>query len=117
MKKKITFEQYLKKDNLAENSIGSCLWTVNYFTANYEQVSSESLLAYKGFLMIIHFKSRTANLRIQAMNKYLDYLGKPQLRLKVAKIQQKLLENVISNTDCRFLKQQFKKDGVKELCR
>lgn len=51
MKTKITFEEYLKKENLAENSIESYLWTVNYFTENYEQVSSENLLAYKGFLM------------------------------------------------------------------
>ena len=67
MKTKITFEEYLKKDNLAENSIESYLWTVNYFIANYEQVSSENLLAYKGFLME-HFKPKTVNLRIQAMN-------------------------------------------------
>ena len=39
MKTKITFEEYLKKDNLAENSIESYLWTVNYYTANYEQIS------------------------------------------------------------------------------
>lgn len=114
MKTKIAFEEYLKKDNLAENSIESYLWTVNYFTANYEQVSSENLLAYKGFLME-HFKPKTVNLRIQAMNKYLDYLGKPQLRLKAVKIQQKsFLENVISNADYKFLKRQLKKDGNME---
>ena len=97
MKTKVTFEEYLKKDNLAENSIESYLWTVNYFTAHYERVSSENLLAYKGFLME-HFKPKTVNLRIQAMNKYLDYLGKTQLRLRAVKIQQKsFLENVISN--------------------
>lgn len=114
MKTKITFEEYLKKDNLAENSIESYLWTVNYFTANYEQVSSENLLAYKGYLME-HFKPKTANLRIQAMNKYLDYLGKSQFRLKAVKIQQKsFLENVISNADYKFLKHQLKKDGNME---
>ena len=114
MKTKIAFEEYLKKDNLAVNSIESYLWTVNYFTANYEQVSSENLLAYKGFLME-HFKPKTVNLRIQAMNKYLDYLGKPQLRLKAVKIQQKsFLENVISNADYKFLKRQLKKDGNME---
>ena len=72
---KQTFEEYLRKDNMAENSIESYMWTVNYFTTNYEHVSSENLLAYKGFLME-HFKPKTVNLRIQAMNKYLDYLGK-----------------------------------------
>ena len=68
---KITFEEDLKKDNLAENSIESYRWTVNYFTTNYEQVSSENLLAYKGFLME-HFNPKTVNLRIQAINKYLE---------------------------------------------
>ena len=61
MMTKITFEEYLKKDNLAEKSIESYLWTVNYYTANYEQISSENLLAYKGFLME-HFKPKTVNL-------------------------------------------------------
>lgn len=114
MKTKITFEEYLKKDNLAENSIASYLWTVNYFTAHYESITSENLLAYKGFLME-NFKPKTVNLRIQAMNKYLEYLGKPKLRLKSVKIQQKsFLENVISNADYKFLKQQLKNDGNME---
>ncbi len=114
MKTKITFEEYLKKNNLAESSINSYLWTVDYFSVHYKQVSSETLLEYKGFLME-NFKPKTVNLRIQAMNKYLDYLKKPQLRLKTVKIQQKsFLENVISNADYKFLKRQLKKDGNME---
>lgn len=35
MKTEITFEDYLKKGNLSENTIESYLWTVNYFTTNY----------------------------------------------------------------------------------
>lgn len=53
--------------------------------------------------------------RIQAINKYLEYLEKPQLRLKAVKIQQKsFLENVISNADYKFLKNQLKKDNNME---
>ena len=85
MKTEITFEDYLKKGNLSGNTIESYLWTVNYFTTNYEKVSKENLLAYKGYLME-HFKPKTVNLRIQAINKYLEYLEKPQLRLKAVKI-------------------------------
>ena len=51
MKTEITFEDYLKKGNLSGNTIESYLWTVNYFTTNYEKVSKENLLAYKGYLM------------------------------------------------------------------
>lgn len=31
METKITFEEYLRKENLSENTITSYLWTVNYF--------------------------------------------------------------------------------------
>lgn len=114
MKTKVTFEEFLKKENLAENSIESYLWTVDFFLSHYEEISSDNLLAYKGYLME-NFKPKTVNLRIQAMNKYLDYLGKSTLRLKAVKIQQKsFLENVISNADYKFLKTQLKKDGNTE---
>lgn len=114
MKVKATFEEFLRKENLAKNSIESYLWTVDYFSKHYEKISSENLLTYKGYLME-NFKPKTVNLRIQAMNKYLDYLGKPSLRLIAVKIQQKsFLENVISNADYKFLKTQLKKDGNME---
>lgn len=114
METTITFEEYLKKGNLAANSIESYVWTADYFTAHYESVTEKTLLAYKGFLME-SYKPKTVNLRIQAVNKYLDYLGRPDLRLKAVKIQQKsFLENVISNADYKFLKRQLKKDGNME---
>jgi site-specific recombinase XerD len=114
METKVTFEEFLKKENLAENSIESYVWTVNFFLSQYEEISSDNLLAYKGYLTE-NFKPKTVNLRIQAMNKYLDYLGKSSLRLKAVKIQQKsFLENVISNADYKFLKTQLKKDGNME---
>ena len=114
MKTKQTFEEYLRKENLSENTITSYLWTVNYFTEHYDTVNKENLLAYKGYLMEF-FKPKTVNLRIQAINKYLEYLGKEKLALKAVKVQQKnFLENVISNADYNFLKKQLKKDGNME---
>ena len=83
MKAKATFEEFLKKESLAKNSIESYLWTVDYFSKHYEKISSENLLAYKGYLLE-NFKPKTVNLRIQAMNKYLDiFSGSDGIRLRL----------------------------------
>ena len=114
MKQQGTFEEHLRKSNLSENTITSYLWTVEYYHAHYDTISKENLLAYKGYLMEF-YKPKTVNLRIQAINKYLVYLGKDKLQLKAVKVQQKnFLENVISNADYNFLKKQLKKDGNME---
>ena len=110
MKTQQTFEEYLKKNNLSGNTLDVYLWTVQYYNSQYDTISKENLLAYKGYLMEF-FKPKTVNLRIQAMNKYLSFLGKERLHLKAVKIQQKsFLENVISNADYNYLKRQLKKD-------
>ena len=107
----MTFEDYLRKGNLADHTIEVYLWTVNYFNEHYDGITRENLLAYKGYL-IEFFKPKTVNLRIQAINKYLEYKGKESLRLSAVKIQQKnFLENVVSNADYCFLKKQLKADG------
>lgn len=105
------FESFLRRSNHSENTIRSYIWTVNYYLSNYDSLSKENLLSYKGYLMEF-FKPKTVNLRIQGINKYLEYLKKDKLKLKFVKVQQKnFLENVISNEDYKFLKTQLKKDG------
>ena len=114
MKRQTTFEEHLRKSNLSENTITSYLWTVQYYHDHYDSVSKDNLLAYKGYLMEF-FKPKTVNLRIQAINKYLEFLHKERLQLKAVKVQQKnFLENVISNADYNFLKKQLKKDDNME---
>ncbi|MDR1247059.1 MAG: tyrosine-type recombinase/integrase, partial [Clostridiales Family XIII bacterium] len=82
--------------------------------SHYDAVNTENLLAYKGYLLE-RFKPKTVNLRIQAINKYLEFLEEDKLKLKFIKIQQKnFLENVISNADYTFLKNSLKKDGNTE---
>lgn len=107
---KVEFQSYLKHENLSDSTIHSYVWTVEYFLEHYDSVSKENLLAYKGYLMEF-FKPQTVNLRIQAVNKYLAFKQAEHLQLKSVKIQQKnFLENVISNEDYLFLKNQLKKD-------
>ena len=98
------FKNYLLKENLSEKTITAYLWTINYFNSTYAEINKSNLLAYKGYLMET-FKPKTVNLRLQAINKYLEFLKKDKLKLKFVKVQQKnFLENVISNADYKYLK-------------
>lgn len=106
------FESHLAKLDLAKNSIASYLWTVNYFSAHYGEFTKKNLLAYKGFL-VENYKPQTVNIRLQAINRYLDFVGKERNKLKFVKVQQKnFLENVISNADYLYLKNRLKEDGL-----
>lgn len=108
------FEKQLSKSDLAKNTVTSYVWTVKYFLAHYKEFNRKSLLAYKGYLME-NFKPQTVNLRLQGINKYLEFIKKDKLKLKFVKVQQKnFLENVISNEDYKFLKTQLKADGYME---
>lgn len=105
------FEKYLTKSDLAKNTVTSYVWTVKYFLNHYKEISKKSLLAYKGFL-VENFKPQTVNLRLQGINKYLEFIKQDKLKMKFVKVQQKnFLENVISNADYQFLKTSLKKDG------
>lgn len=108
------FEMHLRQGNMAENTIAAYRYAVNDFNSKYKELTKKNLLLYKAYLLET-FKPKTVNLRIQALNKYLDYLGKPRMRLKSVKMQQKsYLENVISNADYVFLKNKLKEDGNDE---
>ena len=108
------FEKQLSKSDLAKNTVTSYVWTVKYFLEHYKEVNRRNLLAYKGYLME-NFKPQTVNLRLQGINKFLEFIKKDKLKVKFVKVQQKnFLENVISNEDYKFLKTQLKADGYEE---
>ena len=108
------FEKHLVKSDLAKNTITSYVWTVKYFFGQYKEINRKNLLAYKGYLME-NFKPQTVNLRLQGINKYLEFTRQARLKLKFVKVQQKnFLENVISNEDYKFLKTRLKADGYEE---
>lgn len=106
-----TFKNYLIKQDMAANSITSYVWTVNHFLGKYGEVKRSNLLTYKTYL-IDNYSPQTVNLRLQAINKYLEFLHQDKLKMKFVKVQQKnFLENVISKADYTFLKNQLKADG------
>lgn len=104
------FELHLRKQGLSENTIKSYLYGTNYFLKNYE-LKIEDFLEYKGYLLE-NFKPKTVNLRIQGINKYLEFIHKEDLKLNFIKIQQKsFLEDVISHADYLFLKRKLRNEG------
>ena len=108
------FKNHLTKTNLAKNTITSYVWTVQYFYAHYGEINKKNLLAYKGFLLE-NFKPQTVNLRLQGINKYLEFIKQEKLKVKFVKVQQKnFLENVISDADYKFLKARLKEDCYDE---
>lgn len=104
------FELYLRQGNMADNTINAYLYAIKEYYSRHRELNKRNLLIYKTYL-IETFKPKTVNLRIQAMNKYLDCIKKPRLRLKSVKVQQRsYLENVISNADYIFLKNKLRKE-------
>ncbi len=105
------YKSFLSRQDLAANTVRSYVWTVKHFLEKYKEVNRKNLFAYKGYLME-RYKPQTVNLRLQAINKYLEFIKQEKLKMRFVKVQQKnFLENVISDADYKFLKTKLKKDG------
>ena len=106
------YEKQLRQTNLAENTITSYRHSLKQYIEMYDGVfTKKNLLSFKGFL-IEKYSPKTVNLRILAINKYLEFNKMEKLKLKMIKVQQKTyLENVISDADYKFFKNKLKKDG------
>ena len=104
------FKNFLLHQNLSKNTIESYTTAVDIYLKDFEEITKQNLLAFKAVL-VDKYKGKTVNLRIQGINKYLEFLGKDKLKLKYIKIQQKTyLENVISDADYEFFKTRLLKD-------
>ena len=106
----VEFERHLRGTNLAENTVKSYLFAVRQFYERYDSVTKRSLKEHKAWL-IEQYKPKTVNLRIRAINCYLESIGKSSWALSSVKVQQKaFLENVISEADYTYFKNCLKRD-------
>ena len=104
------FKQFLIAKNLAKNTVSAYVIAIQGYQELFDEVNKKDLLLWKTYL-IENFKAKSVNLKIQAMNKYLEFIGKKKLRLKSIKVQQRMfLENVISDADYVFFKKKLKKE-------
>lgn len=110
------FTLYLQKEGLSANTLHSYISTIEYYLSRYPfPPSDQDLLAYKGYLLT-RYKPKTVNLRIQALNRFLDFENLSSMRIKSIKLQEKtFLENVISDADYRFFKKRLFADHNEDL--
>lgn len=106
-----SFEEYLRGTNLSDNTIVSYKFAVKQYFQQYDTVTKKKLRDYKIWL-IESYKPKTVNLRLRALNCYLESIGKEEWKVQFVKVQQKsFLENVISEADYTYLKNCLKEDG------
>lgn len=104
------FERHLRGTNLSENTISSYLFAIKQFSDQYDEVTLKNLRAYKVWL-IESYKPKTVNLRLRAINCYLESIGKDKWKQPFVRVQQKaFLENVISEADYEYFKNCLKRD-------
>ena len=104
------FERHLRGTNLSENTISSYLFAVKQFSEQYDEVTKKNLREYKVWL-IESYKPKTVNLRLRAINCYLESIGKEKWKMPFVRVQQKaFLENVISEADYEYFKTCLKND-------
>ncbi|MCD7725432.1 MAG: tyrosine-type recombinase/integrase [Clostridiales bacterium] len=105
------FERHLRATNLSENTISSYMFAVKQFDEQYGEVTKKNLREYKVWL-IESYKPKTVNLRLRAINCYLESVRKETWKLPFVRVQQKVfLENVISEADYAYFKKCLKRDN------
>ena len=104
------FERHLGGTNLSENTKASYLFAVRQYNDQYGEVTQKNLRSYKVWL-IENYKPKTVNLRLRAINCYLESVDKEKWKLPFVRVQQKaFLENVISEADYEYFKNCLRRD-------
>ncbi|MCI8663338.1 MAG: tyrosine-type recombinase/integrase [Hungatella sp.] len=105
------FRSWLESNNRAENTILSYSCAVRQFYGLYDSLNADNLQLYKCFLLE-HYNPRTVNLRIRALNCYMEYCHSSVTPIAMLRMQQKTyVENVITQADYEYLKRCLIRDG------
>ena len=73
-----SFKNYLIDLNLANNTIYTYINAIKNYFESYNEFNKKNLSNWKIYL-IENFKAKTVNLKIQAINKYLEFIKKKNL--------------------------------------
>lgn len=106
------YEDYLTECELSENTKSAYLFAINQFFEMYDEIQKRNLIRYKEYLLNKDMSPKTVNLRISALSKYCEFIGKPDIKIKKIKIQKaQSVENVITRKQYEKLLQCLLDDG------
>lgn len=98
------FQKYLVSHNKSPNTICVYRYAVDQFYHLYPQLTPRNLQLYKVYLLE-HYRPQTVNLRIRALNCYMEFKQASITPITMIKIQQKTyLDKIISQADYEYLK-------------
>lgn len=98
------FCAHLTAQNMSQNTIRVYAYALRQFYKRFPAINYSSLQLYKVFLLE-HYKPQTVNLRIRALNSYMEFCSLSESKISMVRVQQKnYLENVISEADYEYLK-------------
>lgn len=104
------FYNNLISRNMSENTADAYTRAVRQFFSFYPEITHANLKLYKIYLLE-HYKPQTVNLRIRAMNSYIEFQGLHPGHIPMIRVQQKTyLDNVISEADYEYLKKCLLRD-------
>ncbi|WP_302372904.1 tyrosine-type recombinase/integrase [Enterococcus asini] len=103
---------YCYENELAEGTLRSYLKGLEKYKDIFGyEFSKENMVSYKKYLLD-NFSPKTANIRLQTMNRLMELIDRPKFRVKQVKIQQKNhVENVITEREYKKLCRKLLEDG------
>lgn len=108
------FLDYLYECELSENTISSYRYSLKEYFSLFDEFNKTNAIKYKQWLME-HKKAGTIVLRITALNKYADFIGKPTEKIKRIKIQKRLyVENVPNDAEYQKVCEYAKEHNIRD---
>lgn len=106
-----SFREYLIEDEKSDNTIDNYIYAVRLFLEMYGELNKRNMIEFKKIL-VSKFSPKTAANRCIAMNKFCDFKGVPECKVKSVKIHKSTtVENVITKEQCQKMLDGLKKDG------
>ena len=105
--------QSLKDRELSGNTIGVYITTITHYFKMFEELSKENLTKFK-IHMMEKYAVKTINCKIAAINEFLKFINKSDLKIKNVKVQEKNhLENTLSKSEYKKLIEYVKNKNQK----